>query len=229
MNAALLLAAALAAPACAETGAAGAVVRSKEWVIRRGEKREEEFVGDVRYEAAGNRMTADWALYKHAEKTWDARGKVSLRKVLERDGTVEARGERARFTERTGGGSLFPAPGAKVRFSRTPAEGGAADLGEAGRVEWESEAKVSLLDGARVTGPRVELAADRADYERAARRMTLTGGRPVLRKMDGEWTTAMKADTITATDSPRRIDAQGAVRGWLMFRDSEKLKETLPR
>jgi len=30
--------------------AVGSVVRSKEWIVRRGAKREEEFIGNVRYE-----------------------------------------------------------------------------------------------------------------------------------------------------------------------------------
>ena len=41
----------LCAPAFAATApVAGSLVRSKQWVIRRGDNREEEFIGEVRYQ-----------------------------------------------------------------------------------------------------------------------------------------------------------------------------------
>jgi len=33
-------------------------------IVRRGKTREEEFIGDVRYDAAGTKLSADWALYR---------------------------------------------------------------------------------------------------------------------------------------------------------------------
>ena len=62
-------------------------------------------------------------------------------------------------------------------------------------------------------------------YAKAEGRLTLNGGRPVLRKVEGEWTTALKADEVVATESPRRIEARGRVQGWMIFKDRAKLKE----
>ena len=205
------------------TPVAGSVVRSKEWVIRRGENKEEEFVGDVRYQSAGTRLTSDWALFKHGDRTWQARGSVYLRRETN-DGTVfEARGAKAGHDEDDRRGYLEPASGERVRFTRQP-PGLEPDHGESGRVVWNGENRMTLFGGAKVWGPRLELAADEAVYEKAQGRLTLNGGRPVLRKIEGEWTTALKADEIVASESPRRIEAHGKVKGWMIFKDRDKLK-----
>jgi len=224
----VLLALALALPAAARaaesTPVAGSVVRSKEWVIRRGESKEEEFIGDVRYQSSGTRLTSDWALFKHADKTWLARGSVFLSRTSTDGSVFEARGAKAGHDERSKRGFLEPARGEVVRFIRTP-PGLEPDRGESGRVTWNGEKTVTLSSGAKVWGPRLELAADQAVYEKADGRLTLSGGRPVLRKVEGEWTTALKADEIVATESPRRVEAHGRVVGWMIFKDRDKLKE----
>lgn len=221
----LVLLASLAVPALAQSSpVAGSVVRSKEWVIRRGVNKEEEFVGDVRYESAGTRLTSDWALFKHADKTWQARGSVFLRRETLDGSVFEARGEKAGHDEALKRGFLEPAAGARVLFTRTP-PGLEPDHGESGRVSWNGENSVTMSGGAKVWGPRIELASDEAVYEKTAGRLTLNGGRPVLRKVEGEWTTALKADEVVATEVPRRVSAHGRVKGWMIFKDKDKLKE----
>lgn len=217
-------AAAPAAPSAAPASVAGSVVRSKEWVIRRGSSKEEEFIGDVRYQSAGTRLTADWALFRHEDRVWQARGAVFVRRETS-DGTVlEARGEKAGHDLETKRGYLDPVPGENVRFTRT-APGLEPDHGVAGRVTWSGESRVTMSAGTKVWGPRLELAADEAVYEKAKGWLSLKGGRPVLRKVEGEWTTALKADEVVATELPRRIEARGRVKGWMIFRDRDKLKE----
>lgn len=215
-----------AAPAAAQTAApvAGGFVSSKEWTVRRGASREEEFSGDVLYKSAGTKLTSDWALFKHADRSWQARGSIEMSRVMSDGAVVEAKGHRAGHQMDAKHGYLEPVPGGRVQFTRRPA-GEEADKGEAGRVSWESESRFILSGGAKVWGPRLELAADEAVYERVAGRLTLNGGRPVLRKIEGEWTTAIKADETVATETPRRIESRGKVVGWLLFKDEKKLKE----
>ena len=228
MNA-LLLALLLAGPAAAAeapppASVAGSVVRSKEWVIRRGDNKEEEFIGEVRYQSAGTRMTSDWALFKHADRSWQARGAVAVRRETKDGSVLEAKGDRAGHSEETKRGNLDPVPGEGARSTRG-APGLEPDHGESGRVTWNGEKRVTMSGGAKVWGPRLELAADEAVYEKAEGRLTLNGGRPVLRKVEGEWTTALKADQVVATESPRRLEARGRVTGWMIFKDRDKLKE----
>jgi hypothetical protein len=221
----LLAAVPLSAAPVAPAPSAAAVVRSREWIVRRGKEPEEEFKGDVRYDAAGTHLSADWALHRRARREWEARGRVVLRRVL-KDGTVvEADGETARYDERTRAGTLLPAPGGLVRLTRAPPTG-EPDRGEGARLDWSGESEATLSGSARVWGPRLALWADSARFERDAQRLTLDGGRPVLEKVEGEWTTALKADRIVATQTPRRIQARGGVRGWLIFKDqARRLKE----
>jgi hypothetical protein len=221
----LLLAA--SARAAGPAVVAGSVVRSKEWVVRRGESQEEEFIGDVRYSASQTLLTADWALYRHAQKDWKARGRVALRKELEGGDIIEAHGETARFDETSQNGSLFPATGKRVDFTRTAVDGTDPDRGEGDRLDWEGDRAATLVGRARAWGPRLQLWADSARWERPVRRLVLRGGRPVLRKVEeeGGWITALKADEVEATDSPRRIEARGKVVGWLVFTDEKKFKE----
>ena len=205
---------------------AGSVVRSKEWIVRRGKSREEEFVGDVRYEASGTTLSSDWALYRQDGQDWKARGNVVLRKELENGDVTTARGETARYDAAAKSGTLEPAPGARVAFTRQPA-GAEPDHGEGARLDWRDETWAALSGRARVWGPRLQAWADVARYETPTKTLSLRGGRPVARKVDedGDWTTALKADEIDAVDSPRRIEARGKVRGWLIFKDEKKLTE----
>ena len=208
------------------SSAAGSVVRSKEWIVRRGASRQEEFVGEVRYDASSAHFSSDWALFRQESRDWRARGNVVLRKDLKDGDVVTARGEAVRYNEITRAGTLEPAPGARVEFARAPADA-EPDRGEGARLDWEGESWAALGGGVRVWGPRLQAWADSARYELAAKKLLLRGGRPVARKVDGDggWTTALKADEIDAPSSPRRIEARGGVKGWLVFKGEKKLTE----
>jgi hypothetical protein len=217
----------LAAGARAESplpDAAGSVVRSKQWTVRRGKKPEEEFVGDVRYEAAGARMTADWALFRHWADDWLARGRVYIRRELQSGNVIEARGETAAYDRKAGAGSLSPARGALLDFTRTPPEGGEPDRGVGRRLTWTGRETATLDQDVHVWGPRTEFYADRARYDSVPRRVTLTGGRPVLRRVDGPNPGAVKADVIVGYDEPRRLVATGRAVGWIVMTDTAALK-----
>lgn len=210
--------------AAARAASPAAVVKSREWVVRRGEHREEEFIGAVRYDAGGTHLSSDWALFRHKTRDWTAKGAVIVAREFADGSRVEGRGAKAGHDELGRRGYLEPAPGGRVTFIReVPGEG--PDRGEAGRVEWDGEERAVLTGGAKVEGPRMELSSDRAEYEKPTGRLTLTGGRPVLRKVEGEWTTALKADRVVAFNAPRRIEARGGVVGWLLFKDEKTLKE----
>src|SRR6185312_16210946 len=190
---------------------AGSVVRSKEWIVRRCKAREEEFIGDVHYDSSGLKLSSDWA----------------LRKDLENGDVLTAKGQTARYNEETKAGRLDPEEGRRILFTRAPADGSEPDHGEGAVLTWQGEQWAALSGRARVWGPRLQAWADTARYEPPAKRLSLRGGRPVARKVDedGGWTTALKADEIDAVDSPRRLEARGRVRGWLIFKDEGKFTE----
>ncbi len=220
----LLLCSSLVAAELPAAFVAGSVVRSEEFVIRRGVHREEEFIGKVRYESAGTRLTADWALFKNEDRAWQARGAVSVRRIASDGAMFEAHGEQAAHDDKSQDGFLNPAPGKRVLFSRTPANLD-ADHGESGRIAWNAESRLTFSGGVKVWGPRLELAAEEAVYEKTTGRLRLTGGRPVLRKVEAEWTSALKADEVVATETPQRVEARGRVKGWMIFKDRRSFKK----
>ncbi|MFI5347320.1 MAG: hypothetical protein ACHQ51_13180 [Elusimicrobiota bacterium] len=195
---------------------AGSVVRSKEWVVRRGKSKEEEFIGDVRYDSAGARLTADWALYRHAEDDWRARGNIHARKEFADGVVIETAGETAGYDQPTQKGTLAPAKGGRVRLLRsTPLR--EPDHGEGDFLSWAGERSFVLTGRARGWGPSGEFWAGTADYALApTRSLTLTGDRPLLHVHDDGADAALNAERIHDIESPRRADADGRVLGWVL-------------
>lgn len=196
---------------------AASVVSSDEYQIRRLPEKEEEFIGNVRYRGGSDFVRADWALYRHARGTWEARGNVRVEHRLESGDLVEARGARARYETRSRKGHLVGPAGRPVEFVRRPGDG-IPDYAVADRLEWEDR-RYHLLSNVHTWGPWIEAWSDRADIEASAGKpsgVLLSGGRPVLRKLEGEWTGAVKADEIRGT-GPRRLSADGGVQGWILF------------
>jgi hypothetical protein len=202
---------------------AGGVVSSKEWRVKRGETKEEEFIGDVRYRTGPTVIVSDWALYKHEPQTWQLRGGVKVDRKLDSGDLVEARGDRAFLDARTRAGWMTAAD--RIHFKRTPLEG-EPDRARAQRMDWEGRERISLSGQVHSWGPRLESWSDRADYADATGELKLTGGRPAMRKFAGwdaqdDWTGALKADQVSAWQSKRRLSADGGVVGWLEFDKSK--------
>jgi hypothetical protein len=204
---------------------AGSVVRSKEWIVRRGKTREEEFSGDVRYDAAGTELDSDWALYRQGPNDWQAKGRIRARRVLKTGDVVESSGDKAWYAVGTQKGRLEPAPGTRVPVLHTPPEGG-PDHAEGDLLSWEGE-NVGILTGhARGWGPRGEFWAEEARYDRlpADQSLTLSGNRPVIHDYQGGADAALKGDRIVAYDSPRRAVATGRAQGWIIAQSSSAPK-----
>ncbi|MDE2141686.1 MAG: hypothetical protein KGJ84_04670 [Elusimicrobia bacterium] len=225
----LLLAANPAAAQASPVPVAGSVVRSKEWVVRRGKIKEEEFIGDVRYESAGARLSADWALYRHEPDDWRARGHIRARKEYPNGDVLETAGETAAYEQRTRRGVLEPAKGGRVSLLRTTALR-APEHGEGDRLSWTGDSEFRLTGKARGWGPSGEFWADDAAYGAdPSRRLTLTGGRPLLHAYDDGADAALQADRISGADGPRRAEADGRVAGWLLAQSTASSAGDPPR
>ncbi len=231
-------------PAEAASPLAVTRVKSKEWLIRRSPQKEEEFKGDVRYWTMSYMMRSDWALFKHEAETWDLKGNVKGDYTLpDGAGVLRAAGDKARFSQITRKGELTGPGQEPIRFELESSDG-TKEFGEARRLDWEMDAAATLNGSVRIWGTRMESWADRADYDWKSSEVRLTGSRPVLRKLEGEWIGAVQADSIVARDTDprrqayavpenpgkdwtppalppgqiRRLIADGRARGWLVFR-----------
>jgi hypothetical protein len=200
---------------------AGSVVRSKEWIVRRGKTREEEFIGDVRYDAAGLKLTSDWALYRQGTTSWEVRGKVHARRQYVGGDVVETNGDKAWYNETTFKGRLEPAAGARVPLLHTPPQG-EPDHAVGDLLSWIGQDVIILSGRAHGWGPRGEFWGESARYDRAPddQSLTLTGARPVLHGYQGGDDSAAKGDKIVGYDSPRRAIVTGRAMGWFIAQSS---------
>lgn len=221
----LLLAALLSSPAAAQSRVAGGVVSSREWHVKRGEAKEEEFTGDVRYRTGASVVRCDWALYKHEPQTWQLRGHVSLDRKLDSGDRALVSGDQGFYDGIKKSG--WVSAGDRVAFSREPADGSEPDRGTAKRLDFEGGRTARLSGDVRTWGPRADTWSDHADYDHGTGAMTLTGGRPVLDKKPGwdagdEWAGAVKADEVRTWRARRRVEAEGRVQGWLEFKNARR-------
>lgn len=200
----------------------GGLVKSDEWIVRRGESKEEEFRGNVRYKAGPTDIAADWALYRHATQSWKARGRVKALHALEDGSRLAAEGGEAAFGRESESGSLAGPDGVKLK--RFPQEDGEPDRATAERLSWEGRERAVLQGRVLLNGPRLETASDKAVYTAREQRLDLSGSRPVLLKHEGwagpgdDWNGAFQADGITGFKTSRRITAEGSVKGWAVMR-----------
>lgn len=220
----LFLAATAVYAAKAPNPLASSLVSSDEVRIRRSPTKLEEFVGHVRYRARSNLMQADWALYDHADQRWSARGNVLTEHRFLNGDRLQIKGDRVVYDMVSERGELFGPKGKPVALTRI-GEDGLRDFGAAERLEWEGKNRLALVGETHFWGAKLESWSDRADLKPARKTLELTGGRPVLRNFEGSWIGAIKAEQITALDDPRRIKADGKVRGWIEFK-KKKTNET---
>ena len=85
--------------------------------------------------------------------------------------------------------------------------------------------RARLSGDVHVWGPRLELWGDQADYDAADGKLTVTGGRPVVQVLQGDWTGAVQGDTVTALQKPDRMLADGNTKGWIRFKDKPGKKK----
>ncbi|HAH07079.1 MAG TPA: hypothetical protein DCM05_11270 [Elusimicrobia bacterium] len=217
--AAALLLLLLACPVSSEEKGSlvGTTVRSKEYVIRRAPRKQEEFIGEVSYRHGIRSVSAEWALFDHDAESWKSRGRIRAEDRLKDGSVLVLTGEEASHSLKTGLGELRPMEGGRVLLTRTA---GGFDAGQASarRLRWDEKAgTVRLLEDVRVESAFGDASARSALYRRSDRSMTLTGGRPFAAPRQPGWTAAVQADEIRATEQPEVLSASGTVRGWLHF------------
>ncbi len=216
--------------------AAGAVVHSDVWHVSRKKGREiEYFQGHVRYEGTDTKLSADEASYDHSDQRWTAKGRVRVQRDLSSGDRIDARGDSGFYNQETGAGRLTSRD--KVLIKRTPADGAAPDFASGKKLTWRKLGQEGTLSGGvHAWGPRLKAWGKTADFDHAAGKLVLNGGRPVAEKMSWkpeDWRGAVKADRITGTQppepaSPKRLDADGRAVGWIYFPSTKALDKPRP-
>lgn len=217
-----------AAAAAQENSLIGSSVSSDKWNIKRGDQKIEEFTGNVQYRKEGRRLAADWALYNHSTQRLEARGTIRAEDRLGDGTTATARGEKASFERLSGKGWLAPKrPEEQVSLLVERPDGAEQGRGGARRVEWDVRRREVLLQGdAWFTEGRGDVRAETARFIHPAKRLELSGRRPVIRAVGPGWAAAVQADALTATaidDDRRRVTGKGGAKGWLHFPSNNPL------
>jgi len=212
----------------------GSVVRSRDYVIRRAPRKQEEFIDDVSYRRGERSARADWALYDHESQTWTLRGRVHG-EDRSKDGTLlSVEGQEAIHNVKAGVGELRPPPDTGLvhltrkwlrTVSRQKGPGSselvsstATDHASGRKLLWNEKAGTVRLEGnVRIDSPLGEAAGGIAVYRQAERSLTMTENRPYVVPREEGWLAAAQADEIRATEQPQKIRARGSVRGWLYF------------
>lgn len=221
-------------PAQEKSPWAGTVVRSKEYVVRREPRRQEEFIGEVYYNQLNRTATSDWALYDHEDRLWKARGRVHAEMRAEDGEIFLADGHEARHDLKTRLGDLRGKEDG-ARIERRTAGGEGPDILTARILRWKEGAREAELEGdVRLEGAQADSRAHRALYRHEGRSLALSGGRPVCMvkstpaaapESKPAWQGAIQADALDAGLMSRSLRASGSVRGWVEFpRDRDKIK-----
>ena len=226
------------APAAKRRPLAGLVVRSKDWVVHRGTDTVEEWTGDVSYRRQGREIWADWAQRRHVDDRWLARGRVRAVWTAEDGAVTQARGDEARYGGEAESGTLLPKPGDFLDLERREPDRLEPARARARKMTWDAQGRRARLEGdVYAWGPEGKAWAGAADIDDDAKRLDLSGRRPVLlydarecprrvgRDTDASkappkckrFNGAVQADRIAAFKSPRSIEGEGAVRGWVVF------------
>jgi hypothetical protein len=208
-----------AAGASEKSPLVGSVVRSREYVVRREPREQEEFIGEVSYRRQARSVRADWALYDHESKRWKARGRIRGEDKAKDGGVFTCEGHEAEYAMGSGLGELrgkTPSDDVSLerRFPGRPSTETAL-----GRVlSWDAAARKVTLSGAvRLQGPSGRGEADEAEYLHDEGVLRLFGARPWVAPAEAGWSSALQADSIRAESASRSIRAEGGVRGWLFF------------
>jgi len=188
-------------------GLSGAVVRSREYVVRRRKGRTlEEFRGDVYYRQEDREIRADQAEMDHGSGLWHASGNVRASKRLKDGSVVNVSGAKAEHDAAEDRGSLRGAgPESFVTYrylspaSETasvsatladplPPEWTLRERGTAREAQWDKAASEARLIGdVHVAGQDGEIWCGRAAWNDATSALTLRDGAHIVRPDMESW------------------------------------------
>lgn len=205
----------------------GMVVRSDEYVVHRAEGEVEEFIGNVYYRHHNRQMQSDWAQWDHRTELWQARGHVHGQYAMQSGDRLEAWGDRAEHRMAARQGRLSGEnPQTMIRYQHEIATGTPPTMlpmehGTARAMEWdEARNSIKLTGDVHGIGPEGEVWSEEALYRDEDRTLHLTGRRPVVAYQEPQWNGAIQGDTMKAEKERSRMDADGRVRGWIVFAEA---------
>lgn len=207
----------------------GGMVKSDKWIIRK-DSFEEEFIGNVRYENEMYKITADKALSKRKDKTYELSGNVFLSRT-ENDTVLTLNAKRVFYNQKKDTGFANSSKKAQVKIVYITPENTYTLL--ANKVEFSNKANFFKAIGkVELSDKENTLKAEEITFDRASGIFEALSVRPIMLGKNKDGSYALEADRIIVNTKTGKFNAKGSPQGWLTLekdvitqKNLKKLKE----
>ena len=204
----------------------GGMVKSDKWIIRK-DSFEEEFIGNVHYENEMYKISADKALSKRKEKTYELSGNVFLSRT-ENDTTITLNAGRVFYNQKKDTGFALSAKKSQVKIVYTTPENVYTLL--ANKVEFSNKANYFKATGkVQLSDKENTLKAEEITFDRVNGIFEAVSVRPIILGENKDGSYALEADKMIVNTKTGKFKATGAPQGWLTLEKDLMTRENLKK
>jgi len=204
----------------------GGMVKSDKWIIRK-DSFEEEFIGNVHYENEMYKISADKALSKRKEKTYELSGNVFLSRT-ENDTTITLNAGRVFYNQKKDTGFALSAKKSQVKIVYTTPENVYTLL--ANKVEFSNKANFFKATGkVQLSDKENTLKAEEITFDRVNGIFEAVSVRPIILGENKDGSYALEADKMIVNTKTGKFKATGAPQGWLTLEKDLMTRENLKK
>ncbi len=204
----------------------GGMVKSDKWIIRK-DSSEEEFIGNVHYENDMYKISADKALSKRKDKTYELSGNVFLSRS-EDNTTITLNAGRVFYNQKKDTGFAVAATKKQVKIVYTTPENVYTLL--ANKVEFSNKANFFKAKGkVQLSDKENTLKADEVTFNRATGIFEAISVRPIVLGKNKDGSYALEADKMIVNTKTGKFQATGKPQGWLTMAKDLMTQENLKK
>ena len=204
----------------------GGMVKSDKWVIRK-DSFEEEFIGNVYYENEMYKISADKALSKRKDKTYELSGNVFLSRS-ENNTFITLSAGQVFYNQKKDVGFAVAAPKKQVKIVYTTPENIYTLL--ANKVEFSNKANFFKATGkVQLSDKENTLKANEITFDRAGGIFEALSVRPIIFGKNKDGSYALEADKMIVNTKTGKFNATGKPQGWLTMAKDLMTQENLKK
>ena len=204
----------------------GGMVKSDKWIIRK-DSFEEEFIGNVHYENEMYKISADKALSKRKDKTYELSGKVFLSRT-EDDTVLTLNANRVFYNQKKDKGFAERSNKAQVKIVYTTPENVYTLL--ANKVEFSNKANFFKATGkVQLSDKENTLKAEEITFDRITGIFEALSARPIMLGKNKDGSYALEADKMIVNTKTGKFNAIGTPQGWLTLEKDLMTQENLKK
>ena len=204
----------------------GGMVKSDKWIIRK-DSFEEEFIGNVHYENEMYKISADKALSKRKDKTYELFGNVFLSRT-EEDTILTLSANRVFYNQKKDMGFAESSKKSQVKIVYTTPENVYTLL--ANKVEFSNKANFFKATGkVQLSDKENTLKAEEVTFDRASGIFEAVSVRPIILGKNKDGSYALEADKIVINTKTEKFKATGKPQGWVTLQKDLMTQENLKK